>query len=48
MKLAVIGVGKWGLTIIGRCQNKVLTTTLPLGRLQQSAHASRCIKGVFL
>ena len=48
MKLAIIGAGKWGLTIIGRCQNKVLPTALPLGQLQQSAHATSRIKGVLV
>lgn len=48
MKIAVIGAGKWGLTIIGRCQNKVLKTTLPLGQLQQLAHATSRIEGVLI
>jgi len=47
MKMAIIGAGKWGQAIIiGRYQNKVLTATLPLGRLQQSAHVTSYIKGV--
>jgi len=47
MQLAVMDAGKWGLTIMGRYLNKVQITTLPLGRLKQSAHATACIdKGV--
>jgi glycerol-3-phosphate dehydrogenase len=45
MKIAIIGAGKWGLTIMERFMSKAHKTTLTLGRLQQSAHATGCIKG---
>ena len=46
MKIAIIGTGKWGLTIVERFMSKAHKTMLTLGRLQQSAHVTGCIKGV--
>lgn len=40
MKLAIIGAGKWGLTIIERILGKAQYPTLSLRQLQQLAHTT--------
>ena len=46
MKLAIIGAGKWGLTIMGRILSKAQYTTRPLWQLQQLAHVTSHILGL--
>ncbi len=46
MKLAIIGAGKWGFTIIERILSKAQYTTLPLWQLQQLAHMTSHIRKV--
>ena len=40
MKIAIIGAGKWGLTIIGHFMSKAHKATLSLRPLRQSARAT--------